>query len=158
MKKQLLFTLFLLKTIFIISAQSNTLTFTGNSSTTETFRFGTNANTYALSGTDFNNAAAFISYNLAVTNGAPVSESMGINTSGNNINATLTFRYRKRAANIAKVTILIPGQTDVSYVLPDTSIDDGDIDILTDKNLEYTTVIPLSSTCLLYTSPSPRDS
>ncbi len=145
MKKQLLFTLFFFNTIFIISAQSNTLTFMGNSATTETFRFGTDANVYALSGTDFNDAPAFISYNLAVANGTPVSETMGMNTSGNNVDATLTFRYRKRAANTVTATILIPGQIDMTYVLPDTSMDDGDGDILIDKNLEYTTVIPLSS-------------
>ncbi|MEP1489806.1 MAG: T9SS type A sorting domain-containing protein [Algibacter sp.] len=148
MKKQLLFIFIFLKTIFIVSAQSNTLTFTGNgnSATTETFLFGTDANVYALSGTDFNNVAGFISYNVEVTSGNPVSENMGINTSGSNVNATLTFRYRKKAANTATVTILIPGQTDMSYALPDTSVDDGGVDILRNKDLEYTTVIPLSST------------
>ncbi|WP_298427591.1 hypothetical protein [uncultured Kordia sp.] len=113
---------------------------------TETFQFGTNANIYALSGTDFSNRPSFIRYNTAVASGAPVSETMGFNTTGSNVNGTITYRYRKRAANTATVTIIIPGQTDVSYVLPDTSVDDGDINILTDKNLEYTTIIPLSST------------
>ena len=144
MRNQLFFILFFLKAIFIISAQSNTLTFTG--AITETFLFGTDANIYAVSGPDFNNAAGFISYNTAVPNGTPVSESMGINTSDSDVYATLTFRYRKRAANTATVTILIPGETNVSYFLPDTSVDDGDVDILRDKELEYTTVIPLLST------------
>jgi len=148
MKKQLLFTLIFLATIFIVSAQSNTLTFTGDgtTATTETFLFGTTANVYALSGTDFTNSSGFISYNTLVTSGSPVSEIIGINTSGSNVNATLTFKYRKKAGNTATVTILIPGQTNVSYVLSDTSVEDGGVNNLRDKNLEYTTVIPLSST------------
>jgi len=148
MKKQLPFIFIFFIAIFAVSAQSNTLTFTGNgdSATMETFIFGTNANVYALSGTDFNNANGFISYNMNVISGSPVSETMGMNTSGSNVNATLTFRYRKAAAMVGAVTIAIPGQTDVSYVLPDTSVEDGGAEILKDKNLEYTTVIPLSST------------
>ena len=150
MKKQLLFTLALLASVFIASAQSNTLTFTGGTADAQTFSFGNTAGIYALSdGSDFSQGAFFISYNGEVgtetSPAGPVSETFGLNTSGNSVSKTLTFKYRKRAAMTAEVRISIPGQSDVTYTLGDTSAEDGGNNTLVERTLEYTTAIPLST-------------
>ncbi|MEH1006466.1 T9SS type A sorting domain-containing protein [Winogradskyella sp. ECml5-4] len=145
MKKQLLFTFALLTTFFAATAQSNTFTFTGTASDSQTFPFGSTAGVYALSGSDFSQGASFISYNSEVTSGSPVSESFGINTNGITVNKTLTFKYRKRAAMTGVVRISVPGQSDVTYTLVDTSIEDGSNSILVERTLEYPTEIPLST-------------
>ncbi|NRD20684.1 T9SS type A sorting domain-containing protein [Winogradskyella eckloniae] len=146
MRKQLLLAFAFFAVICGASAQSNTFTFTGTSSDSENFSFGSSAGIYALSGTEFSQGNSFISYNSEVASGSPVSESFGINTSGSTIDATLTFAYRKRAAMTGVITISIPGQSDVTYTLPDTSADDGGTDNLVEKTLEYTTTLSLSPT------------
>ncbi|EPR73201.1 Pectate lyase [Winogradskyella psychrotolerans RS-3] len=145
MKKQLLFTFALVATFFAASAQSNTFTFTGTSSDSETFPFGSTAGVYALSGSDFSQGASFISYNAVVESGSPVSETFGINTSGANPEGTLSFNYRKRAAMTGVVTISVPGQSDVTYTLPDTSAEDGTANALVEKTIEYPNVLSLSA-------------
>ncbi|MBU2939819.1 T9SS type A sorting domain-containing protein [Lacinutrix sp. C3R15] len=145
MKKQLLFTLALFATIFVASAQSNTFTFTGAAPDSQTFLF--DAATYVLSGTDFSdNNSSFIAYNSEVVSGSPVSEAFGLNTSGITVNKTFTLRYRKRAANTGVLRISVPGQSDVTINLLDTSADDGNNNnALVDKTFTYPTEIPLST-------------
>jgi len=146
MKKQLLFIFAVLATLFVASAQSNTFTFTGTTSDSETFPFGSTAGVYTLSGTEFTQGASFISYNSVVESGSPVSETFGINTASGSLDATLTFKYRKRAAMTGIVRISVPGQSDVVYNLADTSVEDGTNNILVEKTLEYSTVLTLSPT------------
>jgi len=146
MKKQLLFTFAFIATLFSATAQSNTLTYTGSGSDSETFLFGSSAGVYSISGSDFTEGAAFISYNSEVASGSPVSETMGINTSGSDVDATLTFIYRKRASMTGVVRISVPGQPDVTYDLVDTSAEDGGTNTLVERTLEYPNIVGLSST------------
>ncbi|GAA3651173.1 T9SS type A sorting domain-containing protein [Flavivirga jejuensis] len=145
MKNQLLFTFAFLAAIFIASAQSNTLTFTGTATDSETFSFGNTAMVYALSGSDFSQGGQFFGYGEEVTNPSTISESFKIKTDANNVNATLTFRYRKGAASIGSGVISVAGQADFAFTFNDDSGTDGDVANV-DKYFDYTTVIPLSTT------------
>lgn len=145
MKKQLLFTFAFIATFFVAKAQSNTLTFTGTNTDSETFLFGSNAGVYSISGSDFTEGAFFIAYNSEVVSGSPVSETMGVNTSGNTVDGTLTFAYRKRAAMTGVLRISVPGQADVTYTLEDTSVEDGGVNTLVERTLEYPNVLALST-------------
>ncbi|RCW92123.1 T9SS type A sorting domain-containing protein [Winogradskyella arenosi] len=144
MKKQLLFTLAFVASIFVASAQSNTFTFTGSSSESTTFSFGSTAGIYALSGSDFSQGASFIGYNSEVESGSSVSESFGIDTDSGSTERTLTFTYRKRAAMTGVLRISAPGQADVIYNLEDTSAEDGSNNALVERTLEYPYVLNLS--------------
>jgi hypothetical protein len=151
MKKQLLFTFALLLVTFIASAQSNTLTFTGNVAENQELGLGSNQEIYALSADpSFTQGGAFIQYNKEIVSGvdAPVSETFSINTDGSNINATLTFKYRKFAASTVSGVISIAGQADFPFDLPDTTVEDGDDPDHSGshKFFDYTVEFPITST------------
>lgn len=151
MKKQLLFTIAFFAAIFVASAQSNTLTFTGSIAEEQEFGLGSNQGIYALStGAEFTQGGAFIQYNQEIVSGvdAPVSETFSLNTDGSSMNATLTFKYRKFAASTVSGVISIDGQTDFPFDLPDTTADDGgDPDHSgSHKFFDYTVVFPISTT------------
>ena len=147
MKKQLLYTFAFLSAIFVVSAQSNTLTFTGSVDADQTFSFGSSAGVYALSGTDFSQSNTFLQHTSEVMSPNSISESFSINTDGSNVNATLTFRYRKAAASTVSGVISVAGQTDFAFTLGDSSVEDGGDDVANvNKFFDYTTTIPLSTT------------
>ncbi|CAH8283019.1 putative secreted protein (Por secretion system target) [Mariniflexile fucanivorans] len=151
MKKQLLFTIAFLAAIFVASAQSNTLTFTGSEAVNQEFGLGSNQGIYALSiGSVFTQPGTSIQYNQEIVSGtdAPVSETFSINTDGSNMDATLTFKYRKFAASTVSGVISIAGQADFPFDLPDTTVEDGGDPDFADshKFFDYTIVFPISPT------------
>ncbi|WP_405562457.1 T9SS type A sorting domain-containing protein [Polaribacter sp. Asnod6-C07] len=150
MKKTLLFTFAFLLVTFVASAQSNTLTYTSGGDENQELGLGSNQEIYALSADpSFTQGGAFIQYNKEIVSGvdAPVSETFSINTDGSNINATLTFKYRKFAASTVSGVISIAGQADFPFDLPDTTVEDGDPDHSgTHKFFDYTVEFPISST------------
>ena len=151
MKKQLLFAIAFLAAIFVASAQSNTLTFTGSVPENQEIGLGSNQGIYALStDPEFTQGGAFIQYNKEIVSGVdiPVSETFSINTDGSNMDATLTFKYRKFAASTVSGVISIDGQADFPFDLPDTTAeDDGDPDHSgTHKFFDYTINFPISPT------------
>jgi hypothetical protein len=151
MKKQLLFTIVFLAAIFVASAQSNTLTFTGSDAGEQEFGLGTNQEIYTLSADPtFTQGGTFIQYNKEIVSGVdtPVSETFSINTDSSNMDATLTFKYRKFAASTVSGVISIDGQADFPFDLPDTTEEDGgDPDHSgSHKFFDYTVDFPISPT------------
>ena len=147
--KKLLYTFTFLATIFVASAQSNTLTFTGSVDDNQTFSFGSTAGVYLFNNIDFTQGGAYIQHASEVISPSTISESFSINTDGSAVNATLRFRYRKAAASTVSGVISVAGQADFPFTLDDSSTEtDGSDDNVTNVNeyFNYTTVIPLSTT------------
>ena len=151
MKKTLLSTFAFLLVTFVASAQSNTLTYASGGDEDQELGLGSNQGIYALSsGAVFTQGGAFIQYNKEIVPGtdAPVSETFSINTDGSNMNATLTFKYRKFAASTGSGVISIDGQADFPFDLPDTTAEDGGDPDVSNKHkfFDYTVEFPISST------------
>ena len=150
MKTKLLLTIAFLAAIFVASAQSNTLTFTGSVADDQELGLGSNQGIYALStGAVFTQGGAFIQYNQEIVSGvdAPVSETFSIDTDGSSMDATLTFKYRKFAASTVSGVISVDGQADFPFTLGSTEAEDGDPDVSNvHKFFDYTVDFPISPT------------